>query len=559
MPGCQDYTLTPYRNDNPLNGVSTFDLVLISKHILGLDTLDSPYQLIAADANRSGTVTTFDIVQFRKVILGIQDTVPGNTSWRFVDADWVFPDPMAPAGFPEQKTYGSLAAGLASARTDPLSVVLEEVRARLGYLVEVGLGYVSLDRPTRTLSGGETERVNLTTCLGTRLVNTLFVLDEPSVGLHPRDTQRLIGNLRALAQTGSTVLVVEHDEETIRAADHLLDMGPSGGRGGGRVVSAGPAALVLANPASPTAQALAGAGRGDEEMRARPRADKFLTLRGARAHNLRGVDLAIPVGRLTVVAGVSGSGKSTLVQKVFYPALRRALGLVAPPPLSFKKLDGVEHVKRALAVDQSPIGRTPRSVPATFLGVWDEIRRLYASLPESKLRGYTAQRFSFNTPSGGRCPTCQGQGAIVSEMSFLPDVVTACEACGGARFEPATLEVTYSGRHIGEILHLSADEAVAHFQNHPRITRPLQTLRDLGVGYLQLGQGSNTLSGGEAQRLKLAAELTARAAHEPTVYVLDEPTTGLHLSDVRRLISVLARLVDRGDTLVIFHPQVLSV
>ena len=427
-----------------------------------------------------------------------------------------------------------------------------ELLRRLEFVQQVGLGYLALDRAAATLSGGEMQRLRLSAQLGSGLTGALYVLDEPTIGLHPRDTDKLIRNLRALVDTGSTVLVIEHDEATIRAADHLIDLGPGGGRLGGRVVAEGPAAAVLQSPDSPTAQALA---VESPPAAARAPAMLQLALRGASAHNLKGVDFRVPVGRLCVVAGVSGSGKSTLVQKVFYPALRRALGLVAPPPLPFKKLDGVANVKRALAVDQSPIGRTPRSVPATFLGVWDEIRRLYASLPESKLRGYTAQRFSFNTPSGGRCPTCQGQGAIVSEMSFLPDVVTACEACGGARFEPATLEVTYSGRHIGEILHLSADEAVAHFQNHPRITRPLQTLRDLGVGYLQLGQGSNTLSGGEAQRLKLAAELTARAAHEPTVYVLDEPTTGLHLSDVRRLISVLARLVDRGDTLVVIEHQ----
>lgn len=427
-----------------------------------------------------------------------------------------------------------------------------ELLRRLEFVNQVGLGYLALDRSAATLSGGEMQRLRLSAQLGSGLTGALYVLDEPTIGLHPRDTDKLIHNLRALVGTGSTVLVIEHDEATIRAADHLIDLGPGGGRLGGRVAAEGAAAEVLCRPDSPTAQALAAESVTPV---ARAAAARHLVLRGARAHNLKGVDFRVPVGRMCVVAGVSGSGKSTLVQKVFYPALRQALGLVAPPPLGFKKLEGVDAVRRALAVDQSPIGRTPRSVPATFLGVWDEIRRLYASLPESKVRGYTAQRFSFNTPSGGRCPACQGQGAIVSEMSFLPDVVTPCEACGGARFEPATLEVTYSGLHIGDILHLSADEAVAHFQNHPRIVRPLQTLRDLGVGYLQLGQGSNTLSGGEAQRLKLAAELTAGAAHEPTVYVLDEPTTGLHLSDVRRLISVLARLVDRGDTLVVIEHQ----
>jgi excinuclease ABC subunit A len=308
-------------------------------------------------------------------------------------------------------------------------------------------------------------------------------------------------------------------------------------------------------------------------------ADAWIELSGARANNLQDVDFRVPVGRMCVVAGVSGSGKSTLVRHVFYPALRRALGLVAPEPGEHRALKGHKVVKRALAVDQSPIGRTPRSVPATFLGVWDEVRKLYASLPEAKMRGYTAARFSFNTPSaktagtkkkkgdggkpaigGGRCPACEGQGIIVAEMPFLPDVIAPCEACGGSRFEPSTLEVRFAGLSIGDVLHLPAADAAQVFANHPKIARPLATLADLGVGYVQIGQGSNTLSGGEAQRLKLAAELTAGSAHEPTVYVLDEPTTGLHLSDVRRLLGVLERLVARGDTLVVIehHPDVIA-
>lgn len=299
-------------------------------------------------------------------------------------------------------------------------------------------------------------------------------------------------------------------------------------------------------------------------------ADAWIELSGARANNLKDVSFRIPVGRMCVVAGVSGSGKSTLVRQVFYPALRRALNLVGPQPGSYGTLKGYKAVKRALAVDQSPIGRTPRSVPATFLGVWDDMRKLFASLPEAKARGFTAARFSFNTPSaksakagktgGGRCPVCEGQGTIVAEMPFLPDVVAPCEACGGSRFEPSTLEIRYAGLSIGDVLHLSAEDAAQIFVNHRRIARPLATLADLGVGYVQIGQGSNTLSGGEAQRLKLAAELTAGAAHEATVYVLDEPTTGLHLSDVRRVLGVMERLVARGDTLVIIehHPDVIA-
>jgi excinuclease ABC subunit A len=338
----------------------------------------------------------------------------------------------------------------------------------------------------------------------------------------------------------------------------VLDLGPSGGRNGGHIVAEGPASSVLADPRSPTARALAESARIDRPKRPEP--DRWIELAGATAHNLQDVTFRVPVGRMCVVAGVSGSGKSTLVRHVFHPALRRALGLVADEPGPFASLKGQKAVKRALAVDQSPIGRTPRSVPATFLGVWDEIRKLFASLPDAKTRGYTPARFSFNTASGGRCTACDGQGFIVSEMAFLPDVVAPCETCGGARFEPATLDVKYAGLSIGDVLHLSAEDAAEAFKAHRKIARPLSLLHDLGVGYVQIGQGSNTLSGGEAQRLKLAAELCAGSAHEPTVYVLDEPTTGLHLSDVKRLLLVLEQLVARGDTLVIIehHPDVIA-
>jgi excinuclease ABC subunit A len=432
-----------------------------------------------------------------------------------------------------------------------------ELVRRLAFVEQVGLGYLALDRAAATLSGGEMQRLRLSAQLGSGLTGALYVLDEPTIGLHPRDTGRLIQNLRQLTEMGSTVLVVEHDADTIRAADHVIDLGPAGGRGGGHIVSEGPAARVLADPRSPTAQALMAGGRLDRP--ARPVADEWIELSGARANNLKDVDFRVPVGRLCVVAGVSGSGKSTLVRHVFYPALRRALKLVTPPPGAHAGIRGTRAVQRALAVDQSPIGRTPRSVPGTFLGVWDEVRKLFASLPESKTRGFTAARFSFNG-SAGRCPACEGQGLIVAEMSFLPDVVAACEACGGSRFEPATLEVRYAGLSIGDILHLPAADAAALFARHPKIARPLATLADLGVGYIPIGQGSNTLSGGEAQRLKLAAELTAGTAHEPTVYVLDEPTTGLHLTDVRCLLGVFERLVARGDTLVVIehHPDVIA-
>jgi excinuclease ABC subunit A len=458
--------------------------------------------------------------------------------------------------------------------TGDRAVVAKAARAellrRLAFAREVGLGYLALDRPAHTLSGGEMQRLRLGAQLGSGLTGALYVLDEPTIGLHPRDTRALLASLRALVATGSTVVVVEHDVETIRAADHLLDLGPQGGRSGGDIMAEGPSADVLADPRSPTGRAL-------DEPRRPARAclgdaASSLELTGARAHNLKDVTFRVPVGRLVVVAGVSGSGKSTLVRQVFFPALRRALGLVAEPPGAFDRLratgpsqpkarkGSLAGIARAVAVDQSPIGRTPRSVPATFLGIWDEIRRLYSRLPESQVRGYSPARFSFNTAKGGRCAACEGQGAVVSEMAFMPDVISPCDACGGARFEPATLDVRYRDHSIGDVLRLSSEDAAELFSAFPKIARPLRTLHDLGVGYVQVGQGSNTLSGGEAQRLKLAAELTAGAAHEPTLYVLDEPTTGLHVSDVRRLVGVLDRLVERGDTLVVIehHPEVIA-
>jgi excinuclease ABC subunit A len=437
---------------------------------------------------------------------------------------------------------------------------LAELGRRLRFVDEVGLGYLNLDRRASTLSGGELQRLRLAAQLGSGLTGALYVLDEPTIGLHPRDTVRLLDNLRRLAAMGSTVLLVEHDADTIRAADHLIDLGPTGGRQGGRILAEGPPSEVLANPLSPTGVALAG-----EKQLATSRvplgpSSEQIELTQVRAHNLRVDHVAIPAGRLTVVAGVSGSGKSTLVRKVLYPAARRALGLASETPGAHGGITLPSSLTRILAVDQSPIGRTPRSVPATFLGVWDDIRRLYAASPEAQVRGYGPARFSFNTGAGGRCSGCEGQGVVSHEMSFLPDATTPCEACGGTRFEPATLDVRYLGKSIGEVLDLSAEEATAHFAAHRRIVAPLAIMRDLGVGYLKLGQGSHTLSGGEAQRLKLAAELASTSKLGRTLYVLDEPTTGLHLADVARLLGVLDRLVARGDTLVVIehHPAVIA-
>jgi len=437
--------------------------------------------------------------------------------------------------------------------------ILSELRRRLDFLRDVGLGYLSLDRAAHTLSGGEMQRLRLAAQLGAGLTGALYVLDEPTIGLHPQDTGRLLTNLRNLVNLGSTVLVVEHDTETIRAADHLIDLGPGGGSRGGRVMAEGTPKQVLKVAESPTGRALA----APPVLRApNPIAPNtpVLVLSGAAQNNLKDVELSIPLGHFTVVAGVSGSGKSTLVRRVLLPALREKLGLVTDAPGKFKSLRGDQGLARAVAVDQSPIGRTPRSTPATFLGIWDSIRKLFAATNEAKMAGFVATRFSFNSNGGGRCPSCEGQGVITHEMSFLPDVVTACPSCDGLRFEAQTLEIKYLGRSIGEVLRLTAEEAVEVFANHPTVSAPLQTLADLGAGYITLGQGSHTLSGGEAQRLKLADELTATRHHEKTLYVLDEPTTGLHIADVTKLMTVLGRLVERGDTLVVIehHPQVIA-
>ncbi len=437
--------------------------------------------------------------------------------------------------------------------------ILSELRRRLDFLRDVGLGYLSLDRAAHTLSGGEMQRLRLAAQLGAGLTGALYVLDEPTIGLHPRDTGRLLTNLRNLVNLGSTVLVVEHDTETIRAADHLIDLGPGGGSRGGRVIAQGTPKQVLKVAESPTGRALA-APAALRTPKPIERGGPELVVSGASAHNLKDVELRVPLGHFTVVAGVSGSGKSTLVRHVLLPALRQKLGLVTEAPGKFASMRGQQGLARAVAVDQSPIGRTPRSTPATFLGIWDAIRKLFAASNSAKIAGFEATRFSFNSNGGGRCTTCEGQGVITHEMSFLPDVVTPCPTCDGMRFEAQTLEIKYLGRSIGDVLKLTAEEAVELFANHPIIAAPLQTLSNLGAGYITLGQGSHTLSGGEAQRLKLAAELTATRHHEKTLYVLDEPTTGLHIADVAKLMNVLGRLVERGDTLIVIehHPQVIA-
>ncbi|MDB4976146.1 MAG: Excinuclease subunit [Myxococcaceae bacterium] len=436
------------------------------------------------------------------------------------------------------------------------ALLLEELDTRLEFLERVGIGYLGLDRAADTLSGGETQRVRLAAQLGSGLTGVQYVLDEPTIGLHPRDTGLLVRALRDLVDRGNSVLVVEHDLETILEADLVIDMGPGGGRLGGQVVAQGTPEELTRNPLSITGQMLA--FRPDRPAPRPIERVSWLKLSGAREHNLKSVDVALPLGRFTAVTGVSGSGKSTLVREVLLPGVREALGLANErAPGSFKKLRGETALKRAVEVDQAPIGRTPRSVPATYIGIWDELRKLLAGTQEARARGYDAGRFSFNV-GDGRCPTCEGNGVLTVEMSFLPDALLPCEDCGGKRFSRETLEVKFHGLSAGDILELEVERAAELFRAINTLARPLDMLVELGLGYLKLGQPSSTLSGGEAQRMKLVSEL-ATGAQGPTLYVLDEPTTGLHRSDVQRLLAFLNRFVERGDTVVVIehHPDVM--
>jgi excinuclease ABC subunit A len=434
---------------------------------------------------------------------------------------------------------------------------LKEALLRLTFLDRVGLSYLSLDRPAWSLSGGELQRVRLAAQLGSGLTGLLYVLDEPTIGLHPRDTDRLIGALRDLTDKGCSVLLVEHDAEMIRAADHVIDVGPGGGHLGGRILAQGSPLELARDAHSPTFESLAKPLAFAEQPRVIDR-KRGVLLRGAREHNLKGVDLWLPAARFTAVTGVSGSGKSTLIREVFLRAVRKALGLVGDAPGAYDELRGAAVWKRAVEIDQTPIGRTPRSVPGTYIGVWDEIRKLYAATPESRARGYEASRFSFNT-NKGRCEVCEGQGATSFEMSFLPEALVICEACAGLRFGAETLSVHLHGKSAGELLDMDVTEVGQLLAAVPKIRRPLELLCRLGLGYLKLGQPSNTLSGGEAQRLKLVSELAA-SGQGPTLYVMDEPTTGLHREDVRRLLVVMQELVERGDTVVVIehHPDVIA-
>ncbi|HBV49174.1 MAG TPA: excinuclease ABC subunit A, partial [Lactobacillus sp.] len=429
--------------------------------------------------------------------------------------------------------------------------ILKEIKDRLTFLVNVGLDYLNLSRSARTLSGGEAQRIRLATQIGSNLSGVLYILDEPSIGLHQRDNDRLIASLRAMCELGNTLVVVEHDEDTMRAADYLIDIGPGAGIEGGQVMAAGTPKQVARSKKSLTGQYLAGKKYIPIPATRRQGNGNFVEIIGATENNLKDIDVKFPLGEFIAVTGVSGSGKSTLVNMILKRALAQKLHHNSEKPGKFKQITGTEHLEKVINIDQSPIGRTPRSNPATYTGVFDDIRGLFAQTNQAKLRGYGKGRFSFNV-KGGRCEACKGDGIIKIEMNFLPDVYVPCEVCHGARYNSETLEVEYKSKNIAQILEMNVLEALEFFSAIPKIKRKLQTIVDVGLGYVSLGQPATTLSGGEAQRMKLASELHRKSAGK-TFYILDEPTTGLHTDDIKRLLNVLQRLVDKGNTVLVIE------
>ena len=428
--------------------------------------------------------------------------------------------------------------------------ILKEIKARLDFLLNVGLEYLSLSRATGTLSGGEAQRIRLATQIGSGLVGVAYILDEPSIGLHQRDNDKLLATLTHLRDLGNTVLVVEHDEDTMRAADCIVDIGPGAGEHGGEVVAIGTAEEIMQNEKSITGAYLSGRIR-IPVPKERRQPTGWIAVRGAAENNLKNIDVSFPLGIMTCVTGVSGSGKSSLVNEILYKELARKLNRARTIPGRFKKMEGLEQLDKVINIDQSPIGRTPRSNPATYTGVFDMIRDLFASTPDAKAKGYSKGRFSFNV-KGGRCEACSGDGIIKIEMHFLPDVYVPCEVCGGKRYNRETLDVRYKGKSIYDVLNMTVEEAMKFFENIPSIYRKIATLNDVGLSYIRLGQPSTQLSGGEAQRIKLATELSRRGTGK-TVYILDEPTTGLHFEDVHKLVEILRRLSDGGNTVIVIE------
>ena len=429
--------------------------------------------------------------------------------------------------------------------------IVKELRSRLGFLKNVGLGYLTLSRKAGTLSGGESQRIRLATQIGSSLMGVLYILDEPSIGLHQRDNHRLIEALKALRDIGNSLIVVEHDEETMMEADYIVDIGPGAGINGGQVVAVGTPQEIIDNPASITGDYLSGRRKIAVPEKRREGSGKFLQIIGARQNNLKNIDVAIPLGMLVCVTGVSGSGKSSLINSILYPVLAKQLNRAVTHPGKHDRIEGIDNLDKVIAIDQSPIGRTPRSNPATYTGLFNDIRELFASTNDAKIRGYKAGRFSFNI-KGGRCEACEGDGVKCIEMHFLPDVYVTCDVCKGKRYNRDTLEVKYKGKNIFDVLDMTVDEGLAFFENIPKISRRLKTLADVGLGYIKIGQSSTTLSGGEAQRIKLATELSKHSTGR-TAYILDEPTTGLHSADVDRLISILQRLTDQGNTVIVIE------
>ena len=428
--------------------------------------------------------------------------------------------------------------------------IIKEIRERVGFLVDVGLGYLSLSRASRTISGGEAQRIRLATQIGSKLVNVLYILDEPSIGLHQRDNHRLISSLKSLRDAGNSVIVVEHDEDMMRAADYIVDVGPLAGRRGGQIVATGTFEDIC-NSTSITADYLTGRRRIEPPAELRKGSGEYLTLRGATGNNLKNVDVSIPLGKLVCITGVSGSGKSSLINGTLRPVLARHLYRSFDQTLPYEAIEGMEHIDKLVVVDQSPIGRTPRSNPATYTNVFADIRKLFEQTPDAQIRGYKAGRFSFNV-KGGRCEACRGAGHETIEMNFLPDVYVRCRQCGGNRYNRETLEVKYKGKSINDVLNMTINMAVEFFEHIPSIYTKLKAIQQVGLGYLTLGQPCTTLSGGESQRIKLATELSKRDTGR-TLYILDEPTTGLHFEDIRQLLDVINRLVDCGNTAIVIE------